>query len=345
MERYIPLARRPATRPAELEEHPEPAARAGSLPRYKPQPRPSKPQRKAKPQWNKAYLVPQLLKHPPVTHRGDPPEAGLEPFELVLGGTAVMLARIKIGQWREVYMSKAVQRAFGGARSKMKPEKTNRALFQRIGRETRRKARKSFPWPTTAIKIEVSRRELFRVAGLSRKAANLSRLPAALDRLTQPTTKNLPPLLRTHGEADDGYLRLEVNPQWVPRSRYDCVPWPPPAAPTVLALYLFIFGTDQSHNTTIRLENLYQRLGIPARHARRALDRALRLVNDHLAWLNKQGMLSKEKPNRFEFVLTRDGKRVHIAGTTIQAKSTAKPAESQTDAAIKESSSVMRRAS
>jgi hypothetical protein len=339
MERYIPTARRLANRPEEFEERPEPAPRK-CLPRVRPtvrKPSPDKPERKAKPEWHKAYLVPQLLKLPPIRRRGDPSEAGLEPFEFVIGGTAVMLARVKIGRRREVYISNAVQRAFDGARSKMKPGKTNRALFQRIGRETRRKARKSFSWPTIAIKIEVSRRELFRVAGLPRTVRNRHRLPAALDRLTQPLSKELPPLLRTHGEADDGYLRLEVNARWVPPSRFDCVPWPPSASgPTVLALYLFAFGTDQrQHHGRIEYGRLYKLLGIPQRDARRALGRALIKVNEHLKWLNTDGKLDKAKlPTRIALMPSRAGGfvRLELHGAQYSAFATQRPDDEQLEA-------------
>jgi hypothetical protein len=325
MERYIPAFRRAAVRPEEVQERPEPTPRGGSLPRYKPQPRPApaKPEQKAKPEWHKAYLVPALLKHPPIRHRGDPSEAGLEPFEFVLGATAIIIARVKVGRLRKIYIDKQVQKAFGGARSKMKPGKTNRALFQRIGRETRRKARASFPWPTGATVIRLYRRELFRIAGLSRNAVNLGRLVAALDRLKQPTTKHLPPLLLTHGRAEDGRLRLEVNPEWVPRGGYDDVPWPPPAAPIVLALYLFAFGTEQRGNTSIRFETLYKRLGIDQRYGRKSLGRALESVNSHLAWLYDKGWFAK--PIRFELVASRDGTRVHIAEEEQQQEAKASP--------------------
>ncbi len=299
MERVIPKAALPPLPKAPLEPQSRPVARSRPAPR---------------PKWHQAYLVPLLLKQPPVRRRGDPPEAGLEPFEFVLGGTACLLARVKIARRRHLYASKKAKQAIDGARNyKMKPDVTNRALFQRIGREAYRKAFKSFRWPTIPVEIELSQRELFRIAGLSRNAANLHRLRAALDRLTLPTKQYLPPMLLTHGEAEDGYLRLEVNPQWVPRGGHDPVPWPPPAAPIVLRLYLFCFGTDQRSNTSISLETLYKRVGIPKRHGWQSLCRALKSVNEHLAWLGRQGMFDKTKPSAFALVLSRDGKRVHIS--------------------------------
>jgi hypothetical protein len=344
--RYIPLAaRRVAARPEEPVERPEPASRAGGLARYVPKATPSssaKPERAAEPEWHKAYLVPALLKRPPIRHRGEPPEAGLDPFEFKIGGTALLIARVKIGSLRDDYRRDKGQRAMNGARNKnMKPGKTNRALFQRIGSEANRKASKSFSWPTTATVIRLHRRELFKHAGLSRSAPTRHRLPSALDRLTQPTTKHLPPLLLTHGLAEDGRLRLEVNPEWVPRGGFDCVPWPAPGAVIGLRLYLFVFGTDQRNdtNTTISLENLYELLGIPKRHGWRTLGRALFLVNEHLAWLHRAGML--KRPIQFEFVMSRDGKRCHIAK---MAQQEAEPAKPQADTATGDSS-VMRRAS
>jgi hypothetical protein len=80
---------------------------------------------------------------------------------------------------------------------------------------------------------------------------------------------------------------LIVDGFWLPSSRFESVPWPPPTkggGATVLALYLLAFGLDYraDRNQLVRADNLYRRLGIPKRNAAGKFKRALKQVNAHL---------------------------------------------------------------
>ena len=169
-----------------------------------------------------------------------------------------------------------------------------------------------------SITMEASKRALFRAAGLSRNSKSVARFAAAMKRLTRPVG-NFPPVVRRWSTSTGGKVRLELDPYWIPRLRFRRVPWPPPTTgPTVLALYLFAFGTDlrPDHRSSVETETLYRRLGIPLSrpaHAERSLDRALAGVNKHLLRLNETGALSAmELPVAFEIEPLDRGARIHL---------------------------------
>lgn len=139
-----------------------------------------------------------------------------------------------------------------------------------------------------------SQSELLRVAGLSRNAAQLAGLPAALDRLAAPIERgdlSVPPLLREWHRYSPQALSMTIEPAWLPTAKYDRVPLPVPTAgggATTLALYLFLCAADLRRHrrppVSIWWETLCRRLGIPLdrpANASRALDRALASVNAH----------------------------------------------------------------
>jgi hypothetical protein len=133
-----------------------------------------------------------------------------------------------------------------------------------------------------------------------------------------------------------GQLGLVVNKAWIPGGRYGRVPWPPPkGGATVLALYLFLFGTIQDDTTAISLEGLYRRIGIKetwAAHAKRALERALATCNAHLA-PRAAALREARLPERFtaDFV----GQRVRFAAY-VAARESEKELEAELEAAERE---------
>jgi hypothetical protein len=140
----------------------------------------------------------------------------------------------------------------------------------------------------STITVTVTRSGLLRAAGMRDSGPNLKRLPAALQRLTQPVRvggQQVAPVLHSWEPLPHG-LRLQVNAAWVPQARYCMVPWPPPshAGGTItLALYLFAFGTASKFPLPVR--TLTTRLHIKVGYAsqvRRAIAHALKLANAHL---------------------------------------------------------------
>jgi hypothetical protein len=307
MERVIPHARRPA----EPQERPEPPPRVGSLPRVKP-----KPQTKPVPIYS--VFGPLLLKAPPIRHRNGPAVAGLLTFELVLGATVCLLARFKIDQFKKKESMVPGKLLFANMRRKP-TKKTSTKLLRYLGAQKYKAALAAWEWPIKGdIEFDVSRRALFRMAGLPRTVRNLDRLPEALKRLTQPTNKTLPPILVDYKMTDDKVL-LTVDVRFAPPAgpgfQFYRMPWPLPASgPIVLALYLFAFGTDQrAGRGRIEYGRLYKLLGIPKRDARRALDRAVIAVNKHLERLNNKGLLDKEKlPTKIDLSPSPAGRFVRI---------------------------------
>jgi hypothetical protein len=225
-------------------------------------------------------------------------------FEVVVMGTVVLLA--KTGPYRKARHDFAFSEGSNSikeyrakhrrspkdnpAHSDFGDDKSNFAWAGNDGYETGRR-RFQLKKPLT---IAVTQAELLRAAGASvgqiHKNTKLSKLKAALTRLTHPIVGGLPSLLRAVQTLPNGQLGLTVNAAWVPGGRYGRVPWPPPkGGAVVLALYLFLFGTVQDGTTAISLEGLYRRVGIKEAkpsHARRALARALAACNAHLKpWL------------------------------------------------------------
>ncbi|HLH98755.1 MAG TPA: hypothetical protein VKW08_26900 [Xanthobacteraceae bacterium] len=231
-----------------------------------------------------------LLKKAPIRYRDEALDIGLSVFEFALAATCAALARAKLVGTRQ-------------------------AAASRRGRS----AGINFKWPTDGVVVvETSIRELFRVAGLSRKLSNLDRLPQALRRLTEPLPKFASALSKWR-KSPSGRIELHVRAEWFPPRRFDRVPWPlPTSGPTILTLFLFLFGADRRPETdiSIEVEKLYRLLGIAAKrpaHAQRSLDRALKRVNQHLSELNCEGALDRaELPVEFHVVPILRGTRVQF---------------------------------
>lgn len=161
------------------------------------------------------------------------------------------------------------------------------------------------------VVIRVSARQLLRWAGRAWNSNNQNMVRTALERLKLSIGQfppvlfdwNRPELSQTQRTAK---LRLVVNKGWLPKKAFDRVPWPPPARPTTLTLYLFLFGCDvrPEVKTDISFDRLYHVLGIVGSpsHARRALEQALKGVNAHLARLADRGQLGRDFPTRFKLV-------------------------------------------
>ncbi|MDA9533149.1 hypothetical protein [Bradyrhizobium sp. CCBAU 25338] len=163
------------------------------------------------------------------------------------------------------------------------------------------------------LSITLTRASILRAAGLgpaqSRQTRNRRELQGALQRLTEPVVKGLPPLVRSIKTMRSGRLRLIIEPKWLPDGNYGQLVWPPPkSGATVLALYLFLGGCRlRSRIDPMAVERLYRRIGIhhlrPS-HAERALDHALVVINEHLkltdADLEERDFPQGVKVKRFE---------------------------------------------
>jgi hypothetical protein len=295
--------------------------KAALAPEPEPAPVPAAPVPNSKPERVLCFvcLPNKLLKRPPIRYRDEGSKVGLLPFEFVIGATCAGLARAKLVALRHAEAFAAAGKAIRRLRHGKKAMwKFGQEGFTSAGLGVYDNTKNAFEYTGATIKLELSQRELFRAAGLSRKARNLARLPAALSRLTKPVP-GFAPVLQNWELLPSGRIRLEVDNRWVPRSHFGRVPWPPPAnGPAVLAFYLFAFGTDMrpDSRTSIDIEILYRLLGIPltcSAHTARSLNRALDHVNEHLKGLNAEGALDKhELPHMFEILPIANGTRVHI---------------------------------
>jgi hypothetical protein len=264
-----------------------------------------------------------ILKHPPIRHRGAPPEAGLSALEFALAGACVSLAKAKQATARHEYAWRAANDAIRAHRERPLRNldmMSAREQFEAVGSGSYERGRSRFNRERNdrEFSIQCLPGALLRLAGLSPNGKNHARVTAALRRLSR-TVGKFPPLLTRWETAPGGKLNLRVEGRWVPRQRFARVPWPAPTAgPAVLALFLFLFGVDLRRNssTSIGIVSLYRRLGIPlARpaHAERALGRALDRVNTHLLRLNANGRLDEfDLATAFEIVTVDDGDRVRF---------------------------------
>ncbi|SED59755.1 hypothetical protein SAMN05444161_3554 [Rhizobiales bacterium GAS191] len=151
--------------------------------------------------------------------------------------------------------------------------------------------------PLDAINITVTRRALMQ-QGAGFSGSYFAKLDTALDRLCEPVGE-LPPLLMSWQLLPSGVLRLKVNGQWL-NLHFARIPSPLPLRSKLgFALYLLIF--DQAFDllpgseVDMPLRKLADRLGIavrPASYARRALERALHVVNRHIAGMSPDKLLS-----------------------------------------------------
>lgn len=182
----------------------------------------------------------------------------------------------------------------------LSPERSFRrgASLREAGSRTYKRTRIRLRRKAAPEKLEVTifRSALLNAACLSDDSATIAALPSLLDRLTQPACESLPPLLASFKRTPTGYLKLVVNGEWLPSSKYSHVPLPfPTRSLTATALLFFLFGlrnTKGSKAGSIAFDELFQRIGIEATLPRwrkqQALDRALNVVNRYLARLRPQ---------------------------------------------------------
>jgi hypothetical protein len=259
-----------------------------------------------------ALLPKAILKHPPIAHRGQPRDGLLEPFEAAVLAAIVAKARSQgLAPERHQYARERSQRAMQRKRAKyIEKDKWQRDLmfdearrrngdpidhdFVAAGKTAYREAVRSFRrrQRTTAVPITLTRAALLRLAGLSCKAGNYTRLDAALVRLQQPVRAGptqLPPLLQSAPRLGGGKLALLVEPAWFPHD-VGRLPLPLPTkgdGSTTAALFLFLAGIDTRRDSwsraRIRRTALYQLVGISQKtKQRRALHAALAQINKHL---------------------------------------------------------------
>ena len=170
--------------------------------------------------------------------------------------------------------------------------------------------------------VVVSRSALLRAAGLTTNSRNTARVGKALARLRSAVKAGphrLPPLLLESQALPNGRCRLVVAREWLARP-IGVVPLPLPTrgnSSTVLALFLFLFGSDQrGHSTTnsIEPEKLCRRISIAFRWPREAcaaLDNALEAVNAHLS-KNRAALSRAQLPLRFVLVSFKEGTRLRF---------------------------------
>jgi hypothetical protein len=144
------------------------------------------------------------------------------------------------------------------------------------------------------IKVTLSRFALLRCGKLPTNGGNLAKIDASLDRLTKPVgdSKEPPfePLLASWCETKSGKLQLTVHGEWLD-GPYHRLPLPLPLrGTTTLALLLLLRGIPLHRSDSMTLNNLCERLGIPAfrpANDQRKVNTALALVN---AWLETLGV-------------------------------------------------------
>jgi hypothetical protein len=264
----------------------------------------------------------QLTTLPPIRHRSELADAALSVSEFAVAASCMALARKELSMERHDHALRAGKKAIDEKREKPIAHLdvwSAREQFDLAGGEAYLRAHFEFGRTRSEkeVRIECTRSTLLKLAGLSRNERNARKLPNALRRLMQPAG-GFPPLILSGGTTNaSGKLDLRINGRWIPSRRFARVPWPAPTkGPTLLALYLFLFGADLRGQTSISTEVLYRRLGIPLSkpaHAQRALDRALDLVNKHLRQLNKDGKLDEFKfPTAFKIAPIEDGSRLRF---------------------------------
>ncbi len=152
------------------------------------------------------------------------------------------------------------------------------------------------------IEIEVSRYKLLRHAGLDNGGANRRRLDAALNRLQHPILlgeEEWPGPLFPLQTQPDGPLKLLVRGLWLPARIFGRLPMPLPlkSAPA-LALYCFlnVIRSGPANRQGAAADNILHRLGISGAKPKRALFRAMDVVNDHLAALDAAPLERLDRP-------------------------------------------------
>jgi hypothetical protein len=277
-----------------------------------------------------ACLPKTILKHPPVAHRNRPDDGLLSVFECAIAAAAVAVARGQIASVRHAFALGIGRAALREQRGQLGEGSKWLAQFK-VGGGTNyefalagasgyldgQQAFECAGRPKT-ISLEMTKSTLLRAAGLSRKGANHARLDAALSRLRSPVRagrRELPPLLKGYRRLAGGKLRLLIDGAWLPHV-IGRVPMPvPTSGANVLALFLFLCGTDQRSvsRPSIAAEKLCDLVGISwsrPGHAQRALDRALERVNRHLRSLDGGALARLELPVAFDLVPIGDGARV-----------------------------------
>ena len=302
--------------------------------------RTAKPIRRARKRQSLFACLPQpVLKHPPIVHRGQPADGLLEVFEVAIAAAVLKLAwqamadarhlaglkqgkttirkeRADIGrssaQDTREYNARKIPNGFTGKKTPWG--------FYMAGSAGYKEGREGFV-PPAVLRIEATPTGLLRAARMSENSRNINRVAAALDRLCEPVqvgADELPALIRTRERLDNTRVRLTLEPAWMP-SVIGRVPLPLPTrgnCRVVLALYLFLAGADQrtSVKTTMLLEALCDLVGIRETrysHRRRTLDKALNIINEHLADLFDEDELATAKlPIRFD--MNERGDRVHF---------------------------------
>jgi hypothetical protein len=170
--------------------------------------------------------------------------------------------------------------------------------------------------PDDVITVLTSRYDILRSAGVSTDARNLKRVPEVLDRLLQWVGPMASPLF--HWKEGDGKLQLEVRGQWL-EPPFVLVPLPLPLRSSVAtSLYLWaltIAGTRTPQRFQMKkVEHLCELIGISTSygraHARRALNRAVDVLNEQLGKLRRDELARLRKPItipvRYEITFLKD---------------------------------------
>ena len=193
--------------------------------------------------------------------------------------------------------------------------------FYMAGSAAYKEGSESFVPPAAVLRIEASPTRLLRAARMSENSRNINRVAGALDRLCEPVrvgADELLALIRTRERLDNTRVRLTLEPAWRP-AVIGRVPLPLPTGGNcrvVLSLYLSLAGADQrpSVKTTMLVKALCDLIGISETrysHRRRTLNKALNIINEHLADLFDEDELATAKlPIRFNMI--EHGDRVHF---------------------------------